>query len=92
MLAYSDENRESRFSTYFIENGSYLKLRNAQLGYSFPKLLLQKAKIQNLRAYIGGDNLLLIMKSKSFTGADPESPAYGYPNPRVFTAGINISL
>jgi TonB-linked SusC/RagA family outer membrane protein len=92
MLAYSDENRESRFSTYFIENGSYLKLRNAQLGYSFSKSLLQKVKIQNLRAYIGGDNLLLIMKSKSFTGADPESPAYGYPNPRVFTAGINLSL
>ncbi|MEI6950719.1 TonB-dependent receptor [Paraflavisolibacter sp. H34] len=92
MLAYSDENRESRFSTYFVENGSYLKLRNAQLGYTFSKSLLQKVKIQNLRAYIGGDNLLLLMKSKSFTGADPESPAYGYPNPRVFTAGINLSL
>lgn len=92
MLAYSDENRESRFSTYFIEDGSYLKLRNAQLGYTFKKTLLQRARIQSLRAYIGGDNLLLIMKSNDFTGADPEAPHYGYPNPRVFTAGINITL
>lgn len=92
MLAYSDDNRESRFSTYFIEDGSYMKLRNLQLGYTLPKALLQRIRMQNLRAYIGGDNLLLLHKSKSFTGADPESAGYGYPNPRVFTAGINLSL
>ncbi|MGV3767116.1 MAG: SusC/RagA family TonB-linked outer membrane protein [Chitinophagaceae bacterium] len=91
-LSFTDDNFESRFSSYFIEKGSYLKLRNAQLGYNFTKSFTQRFRIQQLRAYIGGDNLLLLMKSKGFTGVDPESPAYGYPNPRVFTAGINISL
>lgn len=91
-LSFTDDNFESRFSSYFIEKGSYLKLRNAQLGYNFTKSFTQRFRMQQLRAYIGGDNLLLLMKSGGFTGVDPESPAYGYPNPRVFTAGVNISL
>lgn len=91
-LSYTDENNESRFSSYFIESGSYLKLRNLQIGYRLPESVLKRWKMSGVRFYIGGDNLLLILKSKSFTGVDPESPAYGYPNPRVFTAGIKITL
>lgn len=91
-LTATDDNNESRFSTYFIEKGSYLKIRNAQLGYNLPQQLLSKWKIQKLRFYVGGDNLLLIVKNKSFTGLDPESPSYGYPNPVVVTAGLNISF
>ena len=91
-LSYIDDNTESRFSTYYIEKGSYMKLRNLQIGYSLPKATLQRIKLSNFRIYIGGDNLLLILKSKTFTGVDPESPAYGYPNPRVITGGVNISL
>ncbi len=91
-LTTTDNNFENRFSTYFIEKGSYLKIRNAQLGYSMPDRLLKKMKIQRLRFYVGGDNLLLVLKSKSFTGLDPENPSYGYPNPVVVTGGINISL
>lgn len=91
-LAYTDDNNESRFSSYFIEKGSYLKLRNLQVGYNLPKTLLQRMKLSTFRIYVGGDNLLMILKSKSFTGVDPETAAYGYPNPRVFTGGVNISL
>nr|WP_315418970.1 TonB-dependent receptor [uncultured Pedobacter sp.] len=89
-VALTDDNFESRLSTYFIENGSYLKLRNAQIGYTFNKQLISKLKMQNLRVYIGGDNLAILMKSKSFTGLDPETPGFGYPNPLVVTAGINV--
>ncbi|MFT4203172.1 MAG: TonB-dependent receptor [Chitinophagaceae bacterium] len=91
-LTYNDDNTESRFSTYFVEKGSYLKLRNLQLGYSLSKSILQKMKIASFRVYAGGDNLLLIWKSKSFTGVDPETAAYTYPNPRTFTFGVNMSL
>ncbi len=87
-----DNNFESRFSTYFIEKGSYLKLRNVQFGYTLPQAVLSRLKMQKLRVFVGGDNLLLILKSKSFTGLDPESPGYGYPNPVVVTGGINITL
>ncbi|RCH56333.1 SusC/RagA family protein [Mucilaginibacter hurinus] len=89
-VSLTDDNFENRMSTYFIENGTYLKLRNAQLGYTFPASALSKLKIKSLRLYVGGDNLLIIYKSKSFTGLDPESPAFGYPNPTVFTGGINL--
>lgn len=91
-LSFTDENFENRFSSYFVEKGSYMKLRNMQVGYTFPESVMQKIKVQNLRLYVGGDNLLIIWKSKSFTGIDPENPGFGYPNPRVFTAGLNIGL
>ncbi|RYY36623.1 MAG: TonB-dependent receptor [Sphingobacteriaceae bacterium] len=88
--ALTDNNFEARMSTYFIENGMYLKLRNAQIGYTFGQNALKKVKLKSVRVYVGGDNLLLIMKSKSFTGLDPESAAFGYPNPTVFTGGVNV--
>ena len=91
-LSAVDNNFESRFSTYYVEKGSYLKLRNAQIGYTLPSGVLSRFRMQRLRVYVGGDNLLLVLKSKTFTGLDPESPAYGYPNPAVVTAGINITL
>jgi TonB-linked SusC/RagA family outer membrane protein len=89
-ISLLDTNWESRFSTYFIEKGSYLKLRNAQVGYTFKPALTQRAGIQSLRVYVGGDHLGILLKSKSFTGLDPENPGYGYPNPVVGTAGVNI--
>jgi TonB-linked SusC/RagA family outer membrane protein len=91
-LTQVDANNEARLSTYFIEKGSYLKLRNMQIGYSIPRNLLSRAKMQRARVYIGGDNLFILSKSKSFTGLDPENPGFGYPNPKVFTAGIMIGL
>lgn len=91
MITNSNSNDEGRFSTYFIENGSYLKMRNIQLGYNFPKSLLERIKLSSLRTYISAQNLFTI-KSKSFTGVDPENPAWGYPIPMTFTFGLNLSF
>lgn len=90
-LTSSDANAEGRFSTYFIENGAYAKLRNLQLGYTIPKEITKKLSISNLHLYVSGQNLFTI-KSKSFTGIDPESPSYGYPIPTMLTAGLNVSF
>lgn len=90
-VAYTDTNNEGRLSTYFIENGSYLKLRNVQLGYSLDKSVLEQLRISKLRFYISGQNLFTI-KSKNFTGQDPENPNYGYPIPMTFTMGLNASF
>lgn len=89
-LTLVDRNNEGRSSTYFYEKGSYLKLRNIQLGYNL-KGLLKGIKVQNARVYIQGSNLLTI-KSKSFTATDPENPNYGYPIPVIGTIGVNLSL
>lgn len=91
-VSLTDDNFENRLSTYFVENGSYLKLRNLQLGYTFGQKMLAKIRVRSLRVYAGGDNLAILYKSKSFTGLDPENPAFGYPNPAVFTGGINLKF
>ncbi len=90
-LTSTDRNNETRFSTYFIENGSYAKLRNLQIGYTIPKRFTDKISLSNLYIYISGQNLLTI-KSKSFTGVDPEIPTYGYPIPTMLTAGVKVAF
>jgi len=90
-LTTVDRNAESRFSTYYVERGDYLKLRVLQLGYNLPKSLLEKYSMESFRIYVSGQNLL-ILDAKNFTGVDPESPAYGYPLPMTFTIGINLTL
>lgn len=90
-LTTVDRNAESRFSTYYVERGDYLKLRVLQLGYNLPKSLLEKYSMESFRIYVSGQNLL-ILDAKNFTGVDPESPAYGYPLPMTFTMGINLTL
>ncbi|UPL50251.1 SusC/RagA family TonB-linked outer membrane protein [Hymenobacter sublimis] len=90
-LTLINNNNEGRASTYFIENASYLKLRNVQLGYSLPEAFVQKIKLQGVRVYVQGQNLLTI-KSKEFTGPDPEVTNYQYPVPRIFSTGLNVSF
>jgi TonB-linked SusC/RagA family outer membrane protein len=86
-----NSNNEGRSSTYFVENASYLKLRNVQLGYNLPTAFVSKLRLQNIRVYVQGQNFL-VFKSKQFTGPDPEVTNYQYPIPRVFTAGLNVSF
>lgn len=90
-LTLSDNNNEKRVSSYWVENGSYLKLRTIQLGYNFPKSITKKLYMERLRFYLSAQNLLTI-KSGSFTGVDPENPNYGYPIPLNITFGLNVTF
>ncbi len=90
-LSRSDLNNEKRVSTYFIENGSFLKLRNIQLGYNLPSKVIEKMKMSQFRLYLSAQNLFTI-KSRSFTGVDPENPNFGYPIPINVTFGLNIGF
>ena len=90
-LSLSDNNNEKRVSSYWVENGSYLKLRTIQLGYNFPQAIASKLAMQRLRMYVSAQNLFTI-KSSSFTGVDPENPNYGYPIPLNITFGLNVTF
>jgi len=90
-LAATDYNNEARFSTYYIENGAYLKLRNIEVGYNLPKAFAQKLLISNLRLYVAGQNLLHFF-AKSFTGQDPEDANYGYPIPSQVSGGLSVTF
>jgi TonB-linked SusC/RagA family outer membrane protein len=88
-------NDETRTSNYFIENASYLKLRNLQLGYNLPANTVKRLHMNDVRIYILGENLFTIMDKKGrdqFTAPDPENPANYYPRPTRFTLGVNLSL
>ena len=94
-LSLSDKNDENRPSTYYVENGSYLKLRNLQIGYTLPEKVLNSIGLQHLKIYLRGENVFMIKDNKGddkFTAPDPESPDMAYPRPRKFILGLNLSL
>ncbi len=77
---------------FWIIRVKYIKLRNFEFGYTFPEKWMKKAKIQSLRLYIGGQNLLTF---SNLPDMDPEltnSNGLGFPNTRVFNIGINIKF
>lgn len=94
-ISNSTQNAEQRFSSYYVENGSYLKLRNIELGYTLPKVLSNRARMQHLRVYVSARNVLTLKKSwgdDRFTSFDPEMPNYGYLTPSFYTLGLNVTF
>ena len=90
-ISTMDNNNEKRVSSYFVEDGSFAKLRTVQLGYNFPKSIIEKVHLSRLRAYLSAQNLITI-KSKNFSGVDPENANFGYPIPLNVTFGLNVSF
>ena len=90
-LSTNNNNNETRVSTYFVEDGSFLKLRNLQLGYNLPKHACDKMMMQNWRWFISAQNVFTIHSAK-YTGADPENPTFGYPIPLTVTLGTKVTF
>jgi len=96
----NDPNDNDRISDRYIEDGSYLRLKNLTLGYTLPKDLVSKIGLENVRAYVNIQNVFTITK---YTGYDPEIGAssasanvYGldngrYPSPSTCSFGLNIT-
>lgn len=91
-----DNNNEARMSTYYVEDGSYLKLKYIKLGYDLPKKALTPWHCQNLNIFFQVENVFTATK---YSGLDPELPlgVYGarvdnaaYPRARSFSFGINM--
>jgi hypothetical protein len=94
----------SNFSTmtqvhdYYIEDGSYVRMKNLQLGYTIPQSVMSKINVKSLRVYVQAINLFTITK---YDGMDPElggdDRAFGadtgnYPNVKQFVFGLNLVL
>ncbi len=90
-LSTNNNNNETRVSTYFVEDGSFLKLRNLQLGYNLPKSACEKMLMQNWRWFVSAQNVFTIHSAK-FTGVDPENPTFGYPIPLTVTLGTKVTF
>ena len=92
--------RNNSFSDYYVEDGSFVRLRNVQLGYTFPKKskFLKRLKVQSLRFYLSGNNLLTLTR---YLGFDPDIGGgtlsagvdYGfYPQAKTIMGGLNIKF
>ena len=89
----ADNNDEVRISSYYIEDGSYLKLREVSLGYNFPQSLLETVSLSRARVYVRGENLFTIETgSEDFTGPDPETTNFTFPRPRQWTFGVRLGF
>lgn len=89
-LSLNDLNNEQRFSSYFVENASYLKLANVEIGFTIPQSDHTRF-LKNVRFYFIGQNIATL-KSKDFTGIDPEVPNLAYPIPFSLTFGTNLTF
>ncbi len=96
-----DPNDNDRVSDRYVEDGSYIRLKNITFGYTFPKNMIKKVGLENLRVYANIQNLLTLTK---YEGYDPEigvstasANVYGldngrYPSPTVYSFGLNVSF
>ncbi|HEX8530816.1 MAG TPA: TonB-dependent receptor [Cytophagales bacterium] len=102
-----DPNNNNRFSDRWVENGSFLRFKNLQVGYAIPVSILQKARMSNLRVYLSAQNLAVFSK---YTGLDPEVQGNsdgsslqvsaldsgtdngGTPLPRILTIGLSAGF
>ena len=84
-----NSNNEQEVSEFYIENGSFLRLKTLTLGYTLPESVRAKLKLQNARIYMQAQNLFTIT---SYKGADPEGLGYPYALPRQFTLGVQIGF
>jgi len=91
---FNDPNKNTRQSDRYIEDGSYLRIKNVTLGYSIPGLLLKKIHISTARFYLSAQNLFTLTK---YTGIDPEVGSNGidnnvYPVTRTYSIGVNLGI
>ncbi len=86
-------------SSYYVEDGSFVRLKNLSLGYTFDSPKLRKAKISSIKLNINADNLFVITK---YSGLDPDvsssNPLFtgfdrlSYPKARTFTFGVSMTF
>jgi hypothetical protein len=91
---FNDPNKNTRPSDRFVEDGSYLRIKNITLGYTLPKALMKKIQLTSARFYLSGQNIFTLTK---YSGFDPEVGTSGidnnvYPVTRTFTVGVNLGI
>jgi TonB-dependent starch-binding outer membrane protein SusC len=100
-VMFGDLNNNRRTSTRWLEDGSYLRLRNITVGYNFPTTIAQKLKVSRLRVYVQGQNLITWTK---YSGFDPEISTFGetttaagtdfltFPQAKQVSFGLNVTF
>lgn len=98
-ISILDQNRNSRISSWYVYEASFLRLKTLQIGYTFPEAVLSRLNVDNLRIYLSSNNLYTLTR---YPGYDPEIGSSDplnmgidngtYPVPRTFTVGVNLKF
>lgn len=97
-LTIDDPNSNFRYSDYYVEDGSYLRLKNIQLGYNFPDQIISKLGLTKARVYASAENVFTLT---SFSGLDTDIGGWAtlrgidwghYPLPRLISFGLNLTF
>ena len=92
--SYNGGTNSNKTSSRYLEDASFIRLRNITLGYRLPVSLTESLKVKGIDIFVSGDNL---WTSTKFSGIDPEAALYGdatsqYPSPKRYTFGLNVSF
>ena len=97
IMDWGGADKNQRANDHYLQDASYMRLKNLQIGYTFPEQWTSKACLHNLRIYMSGENLLTFTKMSSTI--DPELAGYGYggggtayPLSKVFSFGLSVNF
>ncbi|MCD8134408.1 MAG: hypothetical protein LUH01_00010 [Parabacteroides gordonii] len=79
-------------SSFWIQNTSYFRLKNVQIGYTLPKPILDKMHINNVRVYVSGENMFTLTKAKNLDPEFPNGRATYYPQTKIFSLGLDVTF
>lgn len=91
-LSYGGNDNNFRSSTFWLRNGSYLRLKTLEVGYTLPKAIVNKIKFNQIRVFFIGTNLLTFAKFKEWDPEMGSSNGQQYPLSRTFTLGLTVNI
>lgn len=92
-LYYGGNTNNQYFSSFWLRNGSYLRLKNIEIGYDFKKSLLRNvSEIQGLRLYVSGSNIFTCSSIKYFDPELRDAGGSAYPQMKTYVLGVNITF
>ena len=90
---WNDAGKSSRTSSYYLQDASYLRIKNVVVGYTLPSTLTDRIGLNRVRAYFSGDNLFTFT---DYPGLDPERGGNGnfvnYPQNKIYSFGLQVQL
>lgn len=91
-LSSATNNHNQCTNTFYLKDGSYLRLKSVEIGYTFTKKMLSFCGLNAVRIYVGGNNLLTFSEIKNFDPEMGDSTGYFYPQMKMWNFGININF
>lgn len=91
-ITLNDRDRNERTSSYWVEDGDYLRLKNIEIGYTLPERISSKMGVSSFRVYTNGRNLVTWSKLKHIDPENPQTRGRFYPQQKVWSLGLNVTF